>query len=248
MAQTRFIRFLVLAVLIISNSACTSGIDTPQTSKAGQCANDLYPVIKGATWTYISTGNPAGNFTYTDTITESRPDGFTLTSQFTNLTRTQEWSCKPEGLLALQLGSGSVALSTTDLNAHFETVDASGVTIPANIQPGSQWQYSLNLKGSSTTPDGQTSESTNMASMSAQVIGTENVSVPAGNFNALKVQVNSTLKVTATVQGTSIPFTITSASTQWFAPGVGWVKMIEQSDFGGAPSTSTIELQSYKIP
>src|SRR6266508_5721324 len=80
---------------------------------SGQCANAYYPVREGATWTYASTGSPAGNYGFTDTISSVRDDGFTLTSQFGELTRTQEWACKPEGLVALQLGGG--ALSSQNL-------------------------------------------------------------------------------------------------------------------------------------
>lgn len=248
------IRLLTLMTLTVSSLACTPGTlnvaapNVPVTGDHGQCTNPFYPVVKGATWNYASTGNPAGTFNYTDTITDSRPDGFTLTSQFINLTRKQEWSCKPEGLQALQLGSGSAALSTTDLSTDFKTVTVNGVTLPANIKTGEKWNYELNSKGSATLQNGQTSESTNSVKMNAEAIGAESVTVPAGTFNAIKVQVDSTLNVNATLQGTTIPFTITSKTTRWYAPGVGWIKTVESSDFGGTPTTSTTELQSYKIP
>src|SRR5215216_4457543 len=52
----------------------------------GLCANAYYPVREGA---------------------------FTLTSQFEGVTRTQEWACKPVGLVALQLGGPSATTLNT---------------------------------------------------------------------------------------------------------------------------------------
>src|SRR5688500_702287 len=48
----------------------------------GLCANAYYPVREGATWSYKSTSGPTGDFSFTDTITSVREDGFTLTTQF----------------------------------------------------------------------------------------------------------------------------------------------------------------------
>src|SRR5215217_227494 len=91
----------------------TSGSGMP-VAGAGQCANAYYPVREGATWTYSSTGGPTGGYGFTDTITSVRDDGFTLTTKFDELTRTQEWGCQPEGLVALQLGGTSTATLNTD--------------------------------------------------------------------------------------------------------------------------------------
>jgi hypothetical protein len=45
-----------------------------------------------------------------------------------------------------------------------------------------------------------------------------------------------------------VPISINASSMVWYAPGVGFIKSIENSDFGGTPYTSTTELQSYIIP
>jgi len=75
---------------------------------SGVCANDYYPVREGATWSYKSTGSMAGDYSFTDTITSVQDNGFTLTSQFGSLTRTQEWACDEDGLKALELGGGAL--------------------------------------------------------------------------------------------------------------------------------------------
>src|ERR671918_2739863 len=92
----------------------TEGSGTPVAGE-GLCANAYYPVREGSTWSYASTGGPAGEYSFTDTITSVREDGFTLSTQFDDLTRTQEWACEEEGLVALQLGGTSAAtLNTQD--------------------------------------------------------------------------------------------------------------------------------------
>src|SRR5512133_1953057 len=79
----------------VPTSAVTFTIEAPTSTPnaAGQCENQYYPVRPGATWSYTSSGGPTGAYHYTDSITAVRSDGFTLTSQFNNLTRTQEWAC-----------------------------------------------------------------------------------------------------------------------------------------------------------
>src|SRR5688500_15646238 len=76
----------------------------------GLCANAYYPVREGSTWSYKSTGGPAGGYSFTDTITSVRDDGFTLSTEIGDLTRTQEWTCTAEGLAALQLGGAPAAM------------------------------------------------------------------------------------------------------------------------------------------
>src|SRR6266705_1382620 len=70
----------------------TSTTESPTTTpveQTGACANKYYPVREGATWSYKSTGSIAGDYSFLDTITTVRDNGFTLTSQFSKLTRTQ---------------------------------------------------------------------------------------------------------------------------------------------------------------
>jgi len=250
-------KFLLLIILAASASACVpnSAVNNaiPGNSANGttpaSCANPLYPVIQGAAWTYASSGGPAESFLFTDTITEARTDGFTLTSKFADSTLTQEWSCKPEGLQALQLGGSPVAgITVQGLSAQFETTNITGLTLPVNIQNAQQWTYGLSMKGPIAMPDNQASQAEGSVSSTFQVLGVESISVPAGAFDATKIQVNSKYTVNTSFQGFPMPLNFSSATIMWYAPYVGWVKSIENSDFGGAPYSSTIELQSYRLP
>lgn len=269
MAIKRLSFILAVISLVLSTLACNLGSQpvpeaAPPTTQpvpidsfetlipvtGGICENEIQPVIQGATWAYKSTGSPTGDFTYTDTISEVRDDGYTLTTQFTGLTRTQEWKCLPEGLQALQLGGGgtTASISTQEMTAQFETVEVIGVNLPKSIVSGTQWQYSLTMQGVTAMPGDQQAESTGTFTFVMQEIGTETITVPAGTFEAVKFQSTSTVQITAEFQGMQAPIVINGSSIIWFAADIGYIKSVENSDFGGTPYTATTELQSYSIP
>ncbi len=254
---------LTALIISVTLASCNIGVAEPPTPSAvivptlnqaipntgTSCDNPLYPVRQNAAWTYSNTGGQTSPFTYTDTITNVRVDGFTLTSQFSNLTRTQEWLCKPEGLQALQLGGGTAAvIATQGLTANFTTSDVTGITLPANITPGLQWTYGLNMQGTMATPSDQNAEANGSVSVVMQEMGTESITVPAGTFNAAKIQATSTFDIMASFQGVGIPVKFTGTSILWYAPGVGLVKSVDNGDFGGSTFSATTELQSYNIP
>jgi hypothetical protein len=222
--------------------------EIPPTEQTSLCANTYYPVREGSTWTYASTGSPAGEYSFTDTITSVREDGFTLTSQFGDLTRTQEWACEEQGLVALQLGGTSAAtLNTQDMQLNLEVKNVSGVTFPREITAGDEWQHNLEFEGQMDIA-GQSGEATGSAGTSFTALGNESVTVPAGTFESMKIQVDSTLNINVGFQGLSVPVTISGTYTYWFVQDVGWVKASGTGDFGGQSFSETIELQSYNIP
>ncbi len=211
----------------------------------GPCANAYYPVREGSTWSYKSTGSPAGAYGFTDTITSVREDGFTLTSQFDKLTRTQEWSCKPEGLVALQLGGA--ALSSQNMKMDVKTQNISGITYPKEINDGDQWDYSLDFTGKLDLA-GNSAEAQGSDKNHFNALGVESVTVPAGTFDALKIQIDTTLDINASFQGVSVPVTFSGSYTYWFVQDVGWVKASGTGSIEGKSFNETIELQSYNLP
>jgi hypothetical protein len=213
------------------------------------CNNSLYPTKQGATWIYASTGGPNGSFNYTNSITEVRADGFTLATQLADQTRTQEWVCQSDGLKALQLGGGSAeGISVQGMTAELKTSDVSGVSIPPTLTSGMQWQYSLKLQGTIVMPGDPQAPANGIYSVIMQELGTETVTVPAGTFDAIKIQSNSTVDITSSFAGTDVPIKFSGTTITWYAPGVGYVKSVENGDFGGQAFSATTELQSYSIP
>jgi hypothetical protein len=215
---------------------------------SGQCANAYYPVRENATWTYSSTGGPAGGYGFTDTITSVREDGFTLSSQFGSLTRSQEWACQPEGLVALQLGGTSAAILNEDnMQAALEVDHVNGVTFPSTINPGDTWQHALEFTGRITVA-GQDIDAKGDAQSSFQAVGYESVTVPAGTFDALKIHVDTTININGSFNGISFPVKVSTPYDYWFVQDVGWVKASGTGNIGGESFSETIELQSYSIP
>jgi len=211
---------------------------------AGLCANAYYPVREGSSWSYIDSGSMAGDVNFTDTITSIRDDGFTLTTKFDNLTRTQEWSCTPDGLVALQLGGG---LSTQSVGLIIETQSASGVTYPIAISAGDIWNHSIEFTGTMDMA-GTPAEAVGTATSDFTAIGTESVTTPAGTFDAMKIQVETVLDYKVTFQGIEVPVTFTSSTTSWYAQGVGWIKSEGSGSLRDVAFTDKVELQWYNIP
>jgi hypothetical protein len=228
---------------------------TPATAEAGVpsteeglCTNTYYPVRQGATWNYKSTGSPAGGYSFTDTISAVRNDGFTLSTQSGDLTHTQEWACRPEGLVALQFGGAPAALlDAQSVHLKMQAGNVSGVTFPSQIKAGDQWQHTLDLQGD-VTVGAHTGTAKGSAQTNFKALGNESVTVPAGTFDALKIQADTTLKMDVSYQGFSLPVTFSGSYIYWFAPGVGWVKASGTGNAEGTSFSETIELQSYRVP
>jgi hypothetical protein len=228
----------------------TGTLEGNPTDPAGQvlCTNTYYPTRQGATWTYKSTGGPAGEYSFTDTITSARTDGFTLSTQIGNITRTQEWTCTAEGLAALQLGGAPAAmLNSQNIQLDLDISNATGVTFPSQINPGDQWQQTLDVQGNVTMMN-EEAQATGNAQMNFSAVGNESVTVPAGTFEALKVEVGVTLNIDASYEGITLPVSFTGEYVYWFAPNVGWVKSTGTGNVLGSSFTDTTELQSYNLP
>jgi hypothetical protein len=217
-------------------------------AEQGLCTNTYYPVRQGATWTYKSTGGPAGEYSFTDTISSVRDDGFTLSTQIGNLTRTQEWTCTAAGLAALQLGGAPAAvLSSQDIELDLDINNGTGLTFPRQINPGDQWQQTMEITGDVTMLN-EEAQATGNAQMNFSAVGNESVTVPAGSFDALKVEVDVTLNIEATYGGITLPVVFSGEYTYWFAPNVGWVRSSGTGNVLGSSFSDTTELQSYSIP
>jgi len=262
--QRKF-RFAIILFIIVSVSisACSAGntndtnlilptfeIPTSNTSAVeGICDNVLYPVKQGATWMYTSTGGPSGSFNYTNSITEVRADGFTLTSQFPNVTRQQEWICQADGIQAVQFGGGSaVGISIQEMTTDLITSNVIGLNLPKKITAGMQWKYSLELAGSIAMLGDPQSPAHGTYSVVMQELGNEMVTVPAGTFEAVKIQSTSTVDILSSFGGIEVPIKFSGTTITWYSPAIGYVKSVENGDFSGEAFSATTELQSYNIP
>ncbi len=234
------------------NASAQSDNQIP-TALPGQelCTNTLFPVKKGAVWTYATSSETLGTSTFTSTITDVRADGFTTTTQVGQDSATQEWSCTPDGLLALSFGNGVSVLdfATQGISGNLSASNVSGITIPANIQPGAKWQYNMDVSGNIKQTSNNISANANGKVVTdAQAMGIESITVPAGTFQATKIQATSNFNLITDFFGLGIPFSFSINSTFWLAPGVGLVRSDQDTTIVGTAYSASTALQSYNVP
>lgn len=210
------------------------------------CANDYYPVVTGASWTYTGNNSTGISFRFTRTITNTSGEGFAELDVWDGgVTRTGTWTCADGDLTALnQGGVATVSVPTGEDRPKLEaeSVKSDGVSIPAEMKLDESWEQSINLTGKMTLlQGGMTVAVTNDAQITCTPISVENVSVPAGSFEAIKVVCASSLTVTI---DNNAPGTISGTLTLWYVAGVGIVKIMDESEVGSA----TIELAEYTVP
>jgi len=228
-----------------STSAAPSGGSTavPAASGSGACANSLYPVVAGVTWNYQLSGTV--NDTIVRKINSVSGTGFEDQDTFgSGTTRTGQWNCDAGALIALDPSAGSSAnVQTNSSSGEFTTTAMSGVTLPATVNTGDAWSQSVTLEGT-VTMNGAQAPAKNEFTNHCTADGNESVSVPAGDFNAMKVTCQTNMIITITIAGTSIPTPVNITSVSWYAPNVGMVK----STGTGANFDTTTVLTSYTIP
>lgn len=219
-------------------NATPTAAPAAQGAAAGACQNRYYPVVQGASWQYRLSG--VSNDTFTRAITTVRADGFDDQDTFSaGTTRTGNWACQNGNLIALTPGGGpTVAAAGEQFTFTVESND--GVTFPADPQPGQTWTQNIVYSGQQTTA-GVTVQTRNVAALSCKAGNIETVAVPAGEFQALRV--DCTNKIDVYISG-ALAFTFNSTDVAWHAPGAGMVKSSGTSDMG----STEIVLLAYRIP
>ena len=204
-----------------------------------QCDHPYYPVREGAQWRYRLTTQGSAPIEQIITTSDLAGDTFTERHEFSSGgTLTRGWRCGSEGLSALQYGN----FSTPQATLRMTTARSEGVTIPAadRWQPGATWDSRYEVRGGMVGANNDNNPGMEMSGpieINSRIVGQERVIVPAGSFDAMKVESTFTARLTTSVGGRSVPMPPTTFRTNaWYARGVGVVK-IEQ--VGGFGSTTT---------
>jgi len=243
----RLVFFVIAAFLIIGCSPQTSiPANSPPTPSGGwgvtvtenpatevplqqapvsgdECGNPYYPLKSGAQWTYTG---PEGAFTHT--ISSSGGGIFTILVESGANTFNIQALCMEGGdINLLQVPGNSLSYSGEAGSSTMTTTSNEGVTLPGDIQVGDDWSQTLGVEVSAGD---QRMDFTLDSTYTA--VGYENVSVPAGTFNALKIE-----------QSTSMGGPEPMIQTLWYVQEVGMVK--SEIDIG---ELVVQELVSYNIP
>jgi hypothetical protein len=112
---------------------------------------------------------------------------------------------------------------------------SSGISLPATITPGDTWQQTADFEASS-----QELNLNGRFVFDYTAVGYENVTVPLGTYNALRV--DATIRIE--VSGFRI-LAGTYTTTTWMVPKIGIVKSEGASHVPGVDFTDSMQLTSF---
>lgn len=214
---------------------------------SGDCANAYFPVVDGRVYTYSSSVSGFGVSNFTQTYSDVTDTSFTITiasgdgEPFANT-----WTCTGEGMLSpefTQMPGGMEGMVSIDF------VEAEGVTLPSEemFQAGESWTTRYVAEAVIAVAESSQFTMTQTIEMTNNVIGSEAVSVPAGDFDNA-VRVDTTGVITMTMGDTGMTTTIDMNYSSWYVEDVGLVRQEFASLFGteGANNPSVTELLSFE--
>jgi hypothetical protein len=229
-----------------NNSQTASGGETAANQTPATCRNAYYPVGANVERKYQVKYQKMANLNqdYTETYSNFTDNEFTSKAAFKEVTSNVNWRCLPEGLIATQYGN-SVDLKN-GAGAKIDTLKSSGISYPSESRwnTGEKWTTDYDIKETIKNPDGKSGDvvADGKVNQNGEILGAEEVTVPAGKFQTMKVKVKTVLDLKVNVSGMTVPTKTNVETTSWFAKDVGMVKSI--STISGLDS-GTVELLSY---
>lgn len=201
MARLALMRFLLLSMAVLGPALA--------------CSTAFYPTDPGLRWRYRILGE---NRTYLQSFTPTGPNTLLERREFPDRTETTPWTCTPQGLRTLPEGERAIpggSLRFTGLK---------GVVLPSGERwrVGEAWNYRYELKGRVAFFELQ-----GFLEVENRIVAKEDITVPAGRFEALRVE--------ASFRG-EFGIGFGGRATYWFAEGVGVVKQVSEGSFGGISS------------
>jgi len=178
-----------------------------------------------------------GEYSRTDTITRSSAEVFSVSTTLSNITYGVNYGCSSAGLTAndpIQQYVGAL-LSGPNAPVKVNLTSTSGITLPAKITPGDTWQQTADFEASSQDLNGS-----GRFVLKYTAVGYENVTVPFGTFNALRVDATIRIEVS--------PLRVlagTYTTTSWMVPDIGIVKSEGISNVPGVDFSDAIQLTSF---
>ena len=206
---------------------------------ATACDHPYFPMRSGAAWTYaISEGEMTWSVGGASGSTDS--GSATMSISVAGFGFDTHWTCTSGGIVSYDFN-----LSSSDLGGvvTVEVTDSSGTWLPAaaEMTPGASWSNSYTTHVT-TSAAGASYDVTSTTDETWTVAGTETVSVPAGTFEALRIDGTATYTYSS-----GLPVAIPPSSSQftyWFAKDVGIVRYVYSSEgyTGGG------DLTGYTVP
>ena len=198
-------------------------------SSGGLCDNPYYPVEDGASWVYDMGELPQ----VVHTMSVEEEGKFKIAMVDVDSAAVLEGECTEDGIIIMDRGMEG-SFFTESGSSSTTSTSRTGVTLPNDLKVGSAWTQTIDIIADGGE-DGETLSANIVTNYN--VVGVETVTVPAGTFEALKIEQSGSM----TMMGQEI----LTQGTLWYAEGVGNVKaetgMAEGERF-------LIQLVSYDIP
>jgi hypothetical protein len=242
---------LILPVLILS--ACNlperqvSQVQTPNSTAVvipkpsptpvSMCDNQYFPSTLGNTWEYSGSNTALGDYSRTDTVTSSNAEAFSVGTTSSGVTYGVDYGCSKAGLTAsnpVQQYAGAL-VSGPNAPVSIKLSSLTGITLPAKLAPGNTWQQTADFEA--------TSPQLNMNGkivIDYTAVGYENVTVPYGTFNTMRVDAIIRILVT--------PLKIEAGTynvSTWLAPEVGIIKSEGTSHVSGIDFSDSMQLTRF---
>ena len=214
---------------------------TTGTGSTGACS--FFPSTLGSTWKYAVSGPGIGSFTSDTVVTSVSGSSVTMLQTDTGeypSSMSQDYLVNCNQAKAVGSRITSFGMTTSVSNSPALLVNPSDFTV------GYRESGSAQVTGVTPLDGGCTMATAQSITKSFEVLGQETVIVPAGTFNAVKVQsvqINgsgtATMSCPSMANMTNAVPGSTYTITAWHVSGVGWVKST-------SPDGVT-ELMSYSI-
>jgi hypothetical protein len=215
----------------------TAVVPQPTPTSEPVCSNAYFPSTAGTIWTYAGSNSYTGNYTRTDTVSQSNGDAFTVNSSVADISYSVTYTCTSSGLIASDPVTqyAGALLSSTNAPVTVTLTSNSGTTLPDNVQPGDTWQQMADFEAAS-----QDLNISGRFVFDYTAVGYENVSVPFGAYNALRVDATIHIEVSAF----HVPAGTYTTST-WLVQDIGVVKSQGESHVSGIDFSDGMQLTSY---
>jgi hypothetical protein len=201
------------------------------------CDNPYQPSRMGDAWVYTGNNADLGTYDHTQMIKSATSTAFTAENTLANVTYDVEYTCTEAGLVAnnpVEQYLGAL-LNTPGSQISVKLNSVNGISLPKTINPGDQWQQQAQVDATLNTTN-----ASGFIVFDYTAVGLESITVPAGTYQAMRVNLNVTIQVT--------PLRIQAGTyemTMWMAPDVGIVKTTGTSHVPGIDFSDTTELSAF---
>lgn len=235
---SRFFTRCAASVVFLLSFSCVFALPEDVAAASDICGNPYFPLRPGDEIEYKNTG-AGGESYYTLKVLDSDKDGAVkiryVFGDERGVTVDQDLFCNDGRIMTntyVNLSSGQGGVEMTS-----DTEGVEGDLMPKDVKVGSTWttKYTMATKfQGADVPDGFGGMKMTIKSEN-KVLSEEKITVPAGTFTALKMEVTSSIDMTMPniqvpgYSGGAIQLPVSSASNitfyEWWAKGVGLVKV-----------------------